>query len=50
MIDNIEIGQKVNVYNMEGIVKYIFSDLKKIVLYFKETKEEIEFDFDEFGE
>lgn len=43
-----EIGQKINVYGMEGEVVYVFEYTEKVVLYFEETGEEIEFDFDEF--
>jgi len=42
------IGQEIEVYNMVGVVRYIFNDTEKIVLFFSETDEEIEFDFKEF--
>ncbi len=45
-----KIGQELEQYGMTGVVRHIFEDTKKIVLYFKESDEEIEFDFDEFKE
>jgi len=41
------INQEISIYNMVGTVKHIFNDTKKIVLFFNETKEEIQFDFEE---
>ena len=43
-----KIDQEIEQYNMIGVVRYIFEDTKKVVLYFEKTDEEIEFDFDEF--
>ena len=47
--DNISIGDELAQYNMIGEVIHIDINLQKVVLYFPETKEEIQFDFDEFN-
>lgn len=47
---NFEIGMKIEQYKMKGVVKHIFPDKKTLVIYFEESNETIEFDFDEFPE
>ena len=40
-------GDKVEMYNIEGVVKKVINKGLKIVVYFEETDEEIAFDLDE---
>ena len=43
-----EMGQEVENYNMVGVVVDIDEDNEKVSLYFKESNETIQFDWDEF--
>ena len=47
---SLKVGDNVENYGMAGVVRKITNGGKKVVVYFKETDEEIQFDYDELEE
>ena len=43
-----DIGDELTQYNMIGVITHLDYENEKLVLYFEETDESIQFDFDEF--